>query len=285
MPDSVRAVLRRVFSSPRNVLLAVTMGALTLVAAGTGLAASGAISTAEPRTMGAQRVGDATPAPRAGAIRHKDTTSRDAWQYAASEITPTNTPTQTPTWTPVPPTATATPAPPRPAAPRAPQQPAAPSRPAPPPPTATPRPAPQVAGLNTAPMGAFEQALFDATNARRVANGLPQLRPNLNLVGVARIRSQEMARYGYFSHDSPISGPNAAFTLMDSYGIPYAWAGENLAMNNYPDAETVAVADEALWNSPPHRSNIMGAHYTDMGIGFAVGADGIKYFTIIFTGP
>ena len=153
------------------------------------------------------------------------------------------------------------------------------------PPAPTPAPAPSIgAGLDTSPMDGYEQALFDATNTRRASQGLAPLRANGYLVGVARIRSQDMATNDYFAHTSPVTG-DTAFSLMDAYAVPYAWAGENLAMNNYPAAECVGVADQALWDSPPHRENILNAHYTDVGIGLRVSADGMYYFTIVFTGP
>jgi uncharacterized protein YkwD len=201
-----------------------------------------------------------------------------AMQFVAIASTPTATPLP-PTPTRVPPTQapappTATPIPPRPPAP----QPTATPAPAQPPAPAAP------AGLNTAPMNAYEQALFDATNRRRVANGLPALQPNPSIVGVARLRSEEMAKYNYFAHTSPITG-DTAFSLMDRWGVAYGWAGENLAMNNYPDAQTVSAADEALWNSAPHRENMLSSNYTQMGIGYATRDDGMKYFTIIFIGP
>lgn len=165
------------------------------------------------------------------------------------------------------------------------QPPTATPEPPTPPPAPTPAPAPSIgAGLDTSPMDGYEQALFDATNVRRASQGLAPLRANSYLVGVARIRSQDMATNDYFAHTSPVTG-DTAFSLMDAYGVPYDWAGENLAMNNYPAAECVAVADQALWDSPPHRENILNAHYTDMGIGLRVSADGMYYFTIVFTGP
>lgn len=133
-------------------------------------------------------------------------------------------------------------------------------------------------------MDGFETALFNATNARRVSSGLAPLRVNGYLVGVARIRSDDMAALNYFAHESPVTGATA-FSLMDAYGVPFSWAGENLAKNNYPDGEAVAVADEALWNSPPHRENILNPNYTDVGIALTVDATGMKYFTILYTGP
>jgi len=155
------------------------------------------------------------------------------------------------------------------------------------PPTATavpPTPAPAPSSLDTSPMDAYARNLFDLTNARRVAAGLSPLRENGLLNGIARIRSAEMAQYNYFAHESPVTGHNA-FSLMDVHGVPYAWAGENLAKNNYPDAEAVGVAEQALWDSQGHRENTLGPHYTDVGMALVIDGSGMKYFTIIFTGP
>ncbi|HYM15451.1 MAG TPA: CAP domain-containing protein [Dehalococcoidia bacterium] len=191
-------------------------------------------------------------------------------------------PTATPTATVVPPSPTATLVPatatPVPVARRD----TAASAPLAPPPAAPA--APQPWGLDTAPMDAFSQTLFDDTNRRRVESGLAPLRVDGWLIGIARIRAQDMAQHNYFAHVSPVTG-DSAFTLMDKHGVPYGWAGENLAKNNYPDDQTVSVADNALWNSPPHRENILNPNYTDMGIALAVDPSGMKYFAIIFTGP
>jgi uncharacterized protein YkwD len=158
--------------------------------------------------------------------------------------------------------------------------------------TSTPQPetsVPQPAidgpwGLDTSPMDAYSQTLFDDTNQRRIDSGLPPLRLNGYLIGVARIRSQDMADHKYFAHVSPVTG-DTAFSLMDEHGVRYGWAGENLAKNNYPDSQTVSIADNALWNSPPHRENILNPNFTAMGIALVVDGDGMKYFTIIFAGP
>jgi uncharacterized protein YkwD len=133
-------------------------------------------------------------------------------------------------------------------------------------------------------MDAYSAQLFELTNGRRASAGLAPLRANAALNGIARIRSQDMSDHNYFAHTSPITG-DTAFSLMEACGVPYGWAGENLAKNNYPNAETVAVADEALWDSPPHRENILNPHYTDVGIALVIDPAGMKYFTIVFTGP
>ncbi len=156
--------------------------------------------------------------------------------------------------------------------------------PEPPPAPIVPAAPPAGGGLDTAAMDAKSQQLFDLTNKRRIDNGLAPLRANLQLAGIARIRSRDMADHNYFAHVSPVTGDNA-FTLMDAHAVAYGWAGENLAKNNYSEGETVGVAELALWNSAPHRENILGANYTDMGVALVTDAAGMHYFTIIFTGP
>jgi uncharacterized protein YkwD len=131
-------------------------------------------------------------------------------------------------------------------------------------------------------MDAYAAALFAATNARRASVGVHPLRENGYLNAIARLRSQEMAQYNYFAHESPITGLNV-FGLMDQHGVPYGYAGENLAKNNYPDSQTVTVADQALWDSPSHHKNIVNPNYTDVGIALVVDSTGMKYFTVVFT--
>lgn len=199
---------------------------------------------------------------------------------AAAKPAPTATPVP-PTPLPAPPTAT----PVRVDVPVSPPPPPPPPLPTAVPPTATPIPAPAGPwGLDESPMDGYSQVLFDATNRRRASQGLPALRVNGWLIGIARIRSADMARNNYFAHTSPVTG-DTAFSLMEAHGVPFDWAGENLAKNNYPDSQAVGVAEEALWNSPGHRENILNPNYTDMGIALAIAPDGMHYFTIIFTGP
>lgn len=145
------------------------------------------------------------------------------------------------------------------------------------PPTSTPAPSCPIAG-----MGGFAAALYNAVNEARAANGMAALAADGCVTYVAQLRSQDMASNSYFSHTSP--GGQTAFSLLDAYGVPYAWAGENLARNNYPDEETVAIAIRDLMASEGHRANILHSHYTRLGVGFAEDGAGVRYFTMIFTG-
>ncbi|MCH7718238.1 MAG: hypothetical protein IIB21_02100 [Chloroflexi bacterium] len=185
--------------------------------------------------------------------------------------TPTLTPTPIPT-----PTSTPVPPPPPPPPPSEPDSAPPPSQPSSPPPASAP------SGCPTAGQSGFASAMFSAINNERVQQGLPALAVQGCVVYVAKIRSDDMAALNYFSHTSP--NGDTAFSLMDKYGVPYGWAGENLARNNYPDNESVSVAIRDLMASPGHRANILGVNYTHLGVGVAVDGAGMKYFTMIFIG-
>lgn len=131
-------------------------------------------------------------------------------------------------------------------------------------------------------MSGYALALFDAINHERTQRGLPALAPHGCVTYIAQLRSNDMATQGYFSHTSP--NGETAFSLLNQYGVPYGSAAENLARNTYSNGETVGAALHDLMASAPHRANILNGHYTHMGVGFAAGAGGWKYFTMIFIG-
>jgi len=127
-----------------------------------------------------------------------------------------------------------------------------------------------------------ELTTYTGINAIRAKHGLPPLQPDKQLVDVARIRSKDMAAQNYFSHDPP-DGCNF-ICLMDQRGAPHAWAGENIAWNNWPWGQTAQRAVTMWENSAPHLKNILNCHYTRMGTGVATTPDGRVYYTMIFEG-
>jgi uncharacterized protein YkwD len=164
-----------------------------------------------------------------------------------------------------------------------------------PPATATPRPvspatvpptqappqptvAPPQAAVGLQPM---ERAMFDSHNVERANAGLESLTLDARLVEVARRRAQDMAAKGYFAHTSPTG--ETAFTVLEQVGYAYQLAGENIARNNYPDSESVRVSMTGFMNSPSHRGNILEPKFRRVGIGLAFGADGMKYFAVVFS--
>jgi len=130
---------------------------------------------------------------------------------------------------------------------------------------------------------AFEQDMYNSHNFCRAQGGLAGLRLDPTLVMVARQRAADMAQYGYFSHYSP-SNPSQAqvYAFLAAAGYSYNKAGENIARNNYADSQSVGVAMNAFMASPGHYANIMNTNYRSIGIGYATGANGMKYYAVVF---
>lgn len=115
-----------------------------------------------------------------------------------------------------------------------------------------------------------EKRAFDLMNADRVANGVPALKLNMNIVKVARAHGQDMINRNFFAHENPDGvGP---FDRMRAAGIQFGYAGENLAINR-----SVDLAEKAFMNSPGHRSNILSPNYTEVGIGVRYDSSGSVY--------
>lgn len=133
----------------------------------------------------------------------------------------------------------------------------------------------------TAEMRAELQALA-GVNALREQRGMPPLKADAALVEIARIRSRDMASKHYFGHNPP-DGCNYA-CILDNRGVPYAYAGENIAWNNWGWEQTASVAVDMWRNSPPHLGNILNCHYERAGLGAVKSSDGRVYYTMIFEG-
>ena len=132
------------------------------------------------------------------------------------------------------------------------------------------------------PESKAEATTYTGINAIRAEHGMPPLIPDPALLEVARIRSRDMASKQYFSH-SPPDGCNYA-CLLDARGVPYSWAGENIAWNTADWAQTGAMAVQLWRNSAPHMQNILNCHFERFATGVAKGGDGKVYYTMIFEG-
>ena len=146
--------------------------------------------------------------------------------------------------------------------------------------SASSEPAPQPPPVDPATL---EAGIVAGINAQRAAAGLPPLQLDPDLVMVARERSNDMAQRGYFGHVSPTG--ETFSSLMQSQGVPCSWCGENIAYNNYPDDQTVAVVLSSWMASPGHRDNILRPTFSRVGVGVALGGSGVKYYTAVFAGP
>lgn len=128
---------------------------------------------------------------------------------------------------------------------------------------------------DTAGLTNQENQMFELVNSARAQNNLPPLKIDMELVNVARIKSQDMIDNNYFSHHSPTYG--SPFDMMNDFGIEYVHAGENIAGNR--DVEN---AHNSLMNSPGHRKNILNNDFTHIGIGIKRGGGYGNMFTQMF---
>jgi uncharacterized protein YkwD len=125
-----------------------------------------------------------------------------------------------------------------------------------------------------------ESYVLQAINEQRAAAGAAPVRLDATITDIARSRSNDMAARNYFSHTSP-EGKQFLGSLSERK-VGYKFAGEILARNNYPDGEASRVAIESYLNSSAHRAILLDARFTAVGVGQAVGADGMHYYTVIF---
>jgi len=69
--------------------------------------------------------------------------------------------------------------------------------------------------------------------------------------------------------------------MMESFGIRFSAAGENIAYGQRTPAEVM----KGWMNSPGHRANILSPSYTHIGIGLAKTRNGVNYWTQMFIKP
>jgi uncharacterized protein YkwD len=120
---------------------------------------------------------------------------------------------------------------------------------------------------NPRPRPDLEARMLQMVNAERAKRGLEPLRPDPQLVEVARGHSRDMFDRGYFSHVSPDGGTLAE--RMRKGEARYFVAGENLAL-----APTLDIAHQGLMDSPGHRANILRPQFGRLGVGVL---DGGRY--------
>jgi uncharacterized protein YkwD len=113
----------------------------------------------------------------------------------------------------------------------------------------------------------WQRSVIKQLNAVRREHGLLPLRIAAGLAAAARAHSLEMARLGYFSHNSA-GGESFARRIARFYpmGKRRHWAaGENLYWSSgEPDA---SVAVEAWLQSPEHRAILLRRDWREFGIG------------------
>ncbi|MFX0548604.1 CAP domain-containing protein [Hathewaya histolytica] len=125
---------------------------------------------------------------------------------------------------------------------------------------------------------AQQNEVLNLVNAERSKAGLKPLKLNAELNKVATLKSEDMIKNNYFSHNSPTYG--SPFDMMKKFGVSYTSAGENIAMGQPSPSEVM----KGWMNSSGHRANILNGSFTELGVGVAKDSNGRLYWTQMFIG-
>ncbi|MGI9055958.1 MAG: CAP domain-containing protein [Pyrinomonadaceae bacterium] len=126
----------------------------------------------------------------------------------------------------------------------------------------------------------LEKQAFNLLNSQRAAKGLTALEWNDDIARIARMHSENMAKYKFFSHtglDGLMVNDRA-----DLCGVSrWKAIGENIAYNRgYEKPAEFAV--ERWMQSNSHRENILNNRWKESAVGVAMANDGSFYFTQVF---
>lgn len=129
-------------------------------------------------------------------------------------------------------------------------------------------------------MAAAEQSAFNQINQKRVEMGLAPLVWSDELAAVARLHSQNMAEFKFFSHrglDNKLVSDRADQIKIGRWRS----IGENIAFNR-GFGDPVRKAVELWLDSPEHCRNMLDPNWRESAVGVAKAADGSVYFTQVF---
>ena len=129
-------------------------------------------------------------------------------------------------------------------------------------------------------MTEVEAKLLDLTNQERKKKELPPLRSSPRLAELARAHSANMAKQRKMEHTLDGKTP---FDRMRDVDYKYLKAAENIAAGDA--GAPLSGIMEAWMESTRHRENILGAEFTDIGLGTARDKDGKIYITQVFAKP
>lgn len=128
-------------------------------------------------------------------------------------------------------------------------------------------------------IGSYEQQVVNLVNKERAAVGLPALKVNTKLSGVAELKAEDLRDKNYFAHNSPTYG--SPFDMMKQYGVKYTTAGENIAKGQ----RTPESVMNGWMNSQGHKDNILNASFTEIGVGYVTDSNGTTYWVQMFIRP
>lgn len=117
--------------------------------------------------------------------------------------------------------------------------------------------------------------VINLVNQERAKEGLPALTYDAEIEKAALVRAKETEES--FSHTRP-DGRQFSTALTEA-GVTFRGAGENIAYGQKTPEQVM----QGWMNSPGHRANIMNKNYTKIGVGYYQNANGVNYWTQLFT--
>lgn len=123
---------------------------------------------------------------------------------------------------------------------------------------------------------AIEQEVINLVNDLRIELGLEALERTETLTMTARLKSEDMAKYNYFSHE----GHLVFASLLDSYQVPFQISGENIFKSQSP----ILIASEIFeaWKaSPTHYANMINEQFEKIGVGvYGIEQEGVRTYYV-----
>ena len=116
--------------------------------------------------------------------------------------------------------------------------------------------------------GITADGVLRMANRQRARAEVPALRHSLPLARAAQAKANDMARRGYFSHDTPDG--RTPWDFIRAEGYRYTSVAENLAAGQ----RTIEALERGWMGSAPHRANIRNRAFAETGVGVASGPDG-----------
>ncbi|PZV06933.1 MAG: hypothetical protein DCF32_08640 [Leptolyngbya sp.] len=125
---------------------------------------------------------------------------------------------------------------------------------------------------------AIAQEILRLVNIERQRVNAPPLVLNDKLTAAAQRHAQDMATSRRMSHTG--SDGSTMRSRIDATQYNWSTIGENVAMGQPTAAAVIA----AWMNSPGHRQNMLNPAFTELGVGYAIGANR-PYWAQVFARP
>jgi uncharacterized protein YkwD len=126
----------------------------------------------------------------------------------------------------------------------------------------------------------LERKVLELINGQRAAKNLPPLAWSDDLGKIARLHSENMARFKFFSHVG--RDGQSIDDRADAAGVTkWRAIGENIAYNRGFE-NPAEFALQGWLKSASHRENLLSNRWRETGVGVAIAEDGTFYFTQVF---